>query len=503
MIDYPLVVEDIYLKKQQQADRIYPNMYSDILVEFTMPSKKNDSSPDILRMTKKHYRDLLALLPEGVGITDDQENLVFVNDAFAQMLGYCTDELQGMNLFNLVSEAEIEKLLKETSDRIQDVSSAYELEMKRKDGKPILVRVSAVPRKDEKDEIIGTIAVVIDVTKEKLAEQELRKLSMAVEHSPTSVVITDSEGTIEYVNPRFSILTGYSLEEAVGENPRILKSGLTPIETHVELWRALKEGKSWKGLFINKKKNGELYWEDARISPIFSPQGDITNYVAVKEDITQRIMAEKAAVQSHRDLELYASFLQHDIRNDLQVIMNHAEAALMLIEDKGAVYEYIRTVEAASERMVHLLDIFGRPGAADERNLNEILEKVKKQAEKTHSNLRVEIRSSAQETELQSARLIPIVFDNLLRNSAEFSDGEVAVVIELTQHDDNLQIIFTDNGPGIPRDIQPKLFERGTSTTGGGFGLYLSKKVIEGYGGSIEHIERKEGTSYRILLPTS
>ena len=454
-------------------------------------------------MTKRGYRELLALLPEGVGITDLNENLVFVNDAFANILGYELDELRGKNVLDLVPEDEYDKLRRETTDRTMGVSSAYELSMTRKDGQPIVVRVSAVPRKDENNNVIGTIAVVIDVTKEKQVEQELRKLSRAIEQSPTSVVITDSEGTIEYVNPKFSVLTGYSLQEAVGENPRILKSELTPEETHIDLWRTLKEKQSWRGLFVNKKKNGELYWEDAWISPIFNFDGNVTHYVAVKEDITQRIMADRKAAHSHRDLELYASFLQHDIRNDLQVIMNHAEAALMLIEEENSVKEYIQTVEAASERMVHLLDIFGRPGAADERNLIAILERVKVQAEKAHSNLKVIIQSDSPTVELQSARLIAIVFDNLLRNSAEYTEGDVEVVIEVTQDGGNIQTMFRDNGPGIPEEIRPSLFERGASTTGSGFGLYLSKKVVEGYGGSIELIGKGQGTAYRILLPTS
>jgi PAS domain S-box-containing protein len=472
------------------------------MVESPMP-KKNDSGPDILRMTKRSYRELLALLPEGVGISDLHENLVFVNEAFAKIVGYDLNELQGMNIFDLVSEEQGETLRRETSERMTGTSSAYELSMKRKDGRPIVVRISAVPRKDENDKVIGTVAVVIDVTKEKQAEQELQKLSRAVEQSPTSVVITDSEGTIEYVNPGFSVLTGYSLQEAVGKNPRILKSDLTPKETHDDLWRVLKAGQSWRGLFVNKKKNEDLYWEDAWISPIFSSEGHVTHYVAVKEDITQRIEAEREAAHSHRDLELYASFLQHDIRNDLQVIMNHAEAALMLIEEENAVKKYIQTVEAASERMVHLLDIFGRPGAADERNLINILERVKSQAEKTHSNLSVLIQSELQSVELQSARLISIVFGNLLRNSAEYSEGDVVVVIEVSQDGGKIQTIISDNGPGIPEEIRPSLFEKGVSTSGSGFGLYLSKKVVEGYGGSIDLIPKDQGTAYRILLPTS
>jgi PAS domain S-box-containing protein len=463
----------------------------------------SDSSTDILRMTQESYSQLLALLPEGVGITNLNEDLLFVNDTFAKMLGYKKEELTGRNLLDLVSKDEIETLRRETAERIRGVSSAYELTMKRKDGNPILVRVSAVPRKDENDKVIGAIAVVIDITKEKETEHELRKLSRAVEQSPTSVVITDAEGTIEYVNPKFTILTGYSFEEAVGQNPRILKTELTPKETHEDLWRSLKEGKTWRGLFANKKKNDEIYWEDAWISPIFNSEGDVTHYVAVKQDITQRLMADRKAAHSHRDMELYASFLQHDIRNDLQIIMNHAEAALMIMKEDNGIREYLQTIEAASERMVHLLDVFGRPEEAEERNLISILEKVRTNAERAHSNLKVTIQPDTKIKELQSARLIAIVFDNLLRNSAKFSEGDVEVVIEVSQDEGNIQTIIRDNGPGIPKELLPKLFQKGASTTGGGFGLYLSKKVVEGYGGSIELMSSNKGASYRILLPTS
>jgi signal transduction histidine kinase len=181
----------------------------------------------------------------------------------------------------------------------------------------------------------------------------------------------------------------------------------------------------------------------------------------------------------------------------------HAEAALMLIDEENTVKEYIQTVEVASERMVHLLDIFGRPGAADERDLINILEQVKAQAEKAHSNLSVVIQSDLPKVELQSARLIAIVFDNLLRNATEYSEGDVAVVIEVTEDGGAIQTIISDNGPGIPEEIRPSLFEKGVSTTGEGFGLYLSKKVVEGYGGSIELVSKDQGTAYRILLPTS
>ncbi len=468
-----------------------------------MPSERMENETEVI-LKERHFRDLLIQLPEGVGITDLNENLIFVNKEFASMLGYEPHELVGKNLREFVTEGDLETVHTETSKRRFGVSSVYNLRMIRKDGGKIVVKVSGVPRRDDQDNVIGTMAVVSDITIEKEREFELLKLYGAIEASPTSVVITDCEGTIEYVNPKFSELTGYSYEEAMGKNPRVLKSGKTSPEVYENLWRTIKSGEIWRGRFVNKKKNGELYWEDAWISPIRSGNGEITHFVAVKEDITRNVIAEEKLRNSHQDLELYASFLSHDMRNDLQVLMNHAEAALMLMDKDSRSFEYIEIVQAASERMVNLLDVFGRPAEEDQTDILQIIKKAKVQAEKTHSGLTVTIENSATNTRIQSARLIQMVFDNLFRNSAEFSTNGVQVRISLFQDDDMIRIEIHDDGPGVPDEIKPKLFTKGVSTTGGGYGLYLTRKVIEGYGGSIELVDRpgETGTAFKIKLPT-
>ncbi len=134
----------------------------------------------------------------------------------------------------------------------------------------------------------------------KRAELQLRKLSLAVRHSPASVVITNAAGDIEYVNPKFEAVTGYTLAEVLGKNPRILKSDGTPPEVYVQLWKTIIAGQEWRGEFLNKKKNGELYWEFASISPIHDAQGDVSHYVAVKEDISDRKITEEALAASER-----------------------------------------------------------------------------------------------------------------------------------------------------------------------------------------------------------
>ena len=140
----------------------------------------------------------------------------------------------------------------------------------------------------------GHLGGAEDVTKQKLAEEQILKLQQAVEQIPVSIVITDLEGLIEYVNPKFTRLTGYSYDEAIGQNPKIVNSGGTSAEIYQQLWRDISSGSSWHGEFRNRKKNGELYWEAASISPMKNPAGEITHYLGVKEDITDRKRSEEA-----------------------------------------------------------------------------------------------------------------------------------------------------------------------------------------------------------------
>ncbi len=157
---------------------------------------------------------------------------------------------------------------------------------------------------------------VTDISGSKRAEEDLRKLSRAVEHSPASVVITDTKGTIEYVNPAFTRVTGYAREEVIGQNPRILKSGESPPETYAALWDAITHGREWHGEFHNRRKDGTLYWEFASISPIVDADGCTTHFIAVKEDMTSRKEAEAALGKSEL---YYRSLIEHAL--DLTAVL--------------------------------------------------------------------------------------------------------------------------------------------------------------------------------------
>ena len=169
-----------------------------------------------------------------------------------------------------------------------------------------------------------------NIIRRRQAEGKLRQLSRAVEQSPASIVITDTQGIIEYVNPKFSQLTGYSPEEAIGQNPRVLKSGKTPPETYRQMWETLIAGNEWRGEFVNRKKNGELYYEFAIISPITDANGFVTHYLAVKEDITERkkieeqirLANEKLQAQLEEIQSLQENLREQAIRDPLTGLYN-------------------------------------------------------------------------------------------------------------------------------------------------------------------------------------
>ncbi|HIJ81186.1 MAG TPA: PAS domain S-box protein, partial [Desulfuromonadales bacterium] len=165
-----------------------------------------------------------------------------------------------------------------------------------------------------------------NITWRKLAESELCKLSKAVEQSPIAIIITDSDGKIEYVNPKFSDYTGYSAEEAVSGYPSLLKSGITPDDVYRDLWTSISAGKSWSGEMYNKRKDGTLYWEHALIAPFMDEDGESTHYIAFKEDITEKkdLTDQLNHAQRVESIGQLAGGLAHDLNNILSVINGYA-----------------------------------------------------------------------------------------------------------------------------------------------------------------------------------
>lgn len=243
-----------------------------------------------IRESEQKYRSLFDTSRDGIVFMGLENNAEEANQAYLDLMGYTLAELSGLDMRNLIPEhmRSIHDTAMASQVNVRGYSDEYEISFIRKDGTvfPAVTRVWVVCDAEGKPE--RYMRVVRDIAEQKRAEDELRKLSRAVEQSPASVVITDTSGKIEYVNSRFVQATGYSREEVMGKTPAFLKSGHTSLEEYRQLWQTITSGGEWRGEFHNKKKNGELFWEFSSISPIMADDGTISHFLEVKEDITVR-----------------------------------------------------------------------------------------------------------------------------------------------------------------------------------------------------------------------
>ncbi len=258
-----------------------------------------------IRESEVHYRQLFNLLPYGGEIINTKGIIINCSSSTSRMLGYESDEIIGKHITNFV-DAETIKIFKKNFPKILKGESFYsEVCMIHKNGNKINILRATQPIFNADKKVESMLALNIDITARKKAEKEIAQLSTAVTQSPSVIAITDLKGNLEYVNPKFTELTGYTFEEAKGKNPRILKYDGLPDEVYEELWKTISSGKIWHGEFHNKKKNGELFWESASVSPILNKEGKIINYIKVAEDITKRKQAEDNLKKKMQELEIF------------------------------------------------------------------------------------------------------------------------------------------------------------------------------------------------------
>ncbi|MCP4431296.1 MAG: PAS domain S-box protein [Gammaproteobacteria bacterium] len=245
---------------------------------------------------ERHFRTVLESIEIKVLAVDLEGNITFCNDALLNLLNRERDKLIGNSWVDEIVASHNRNRCTDFFQKLvagaQDPGTHESWLVDRSDNE-YLVKWHESFLTDTSDNPVGLIFMGEDITHVRENEIRVRHLSEAVEQSPASVVLTNVAGLIEYVNPKFESVTGYSLEEVKGFTPRILKSGETSREDYSELWRVIKLGGVWRGIFHNRKKSGDLYWESASISGIRSPEGEITHFLAVKEDITEQKMLEE------------------------------------------------------------------------------------------------------------------------------------------------------------------------------------------------------------------
>ena len=240
-----------------------------------------------LKERESNYRQFFEGNPMPMWIIDlSTLSFLEINQAAITHYGYTKDEFLSMTLKDIRPAEDLDEFHKNISKLIDRNTFSGVARHIKKNKETIYVEITSneIEFKNRKCHLV----LINDITDKKVAEDEFRKLSRATEQSTASIIITNKEGNIEYVNPKFTKLSGYSLKESLGKNPRFLKSGYTNSEEYKKLWETIFSGGEWHGEFKNLKKNGETYFETASISPILNNEGEITHFIALKEDITEK-----------------------------------------------------------------------------------------------------------------------------------------------------------------------------------------------------------------------
>jgi two-component system sensor histidine kinase/response regulator len=270
-------------------------MQRDITLRKTALREREEFEKRMRKLARVNFQGLVIIYSGKV---------IDVNDAMLKLTGYGREEITDINILQRCIPPAVYKLI--FKHKWKEGSGIHETVLIRKDGASLLVEIETqiVVYHGQSLHVLG----FRDISNRKKIEEEIAKLSIALDQSANEVIITRKDGEIEYVNRAFTSVTGYSAAEALGKNPRILKSGVHPPAFYENLWKTLGKGKQWIGEFHNRKKNGELYWESATITPIINANKEIVRFLAIKEDITLRKKAEQSMIESE---EKYRSMVSN------------------------------------------------------------------------------------------------------------------------------------------------------------------------------------------------
>ena len=369
-----------------------------------------------------------------------------------------------------------------------------------------------------------TIDRIVMTEKRKLAEESIKKLSIAVEQSANTIVITDIDGNIEYANPKFVELTGYTVEEALGQNPRILNAGNQPKEYYETMWKTISSGKIWKGEFHNKKKNGELFWESVTITPIKNENEITTNYLAIKENITAEKHAaeelKRHAIQlqeQNSDLDAFSHTVAHDLKNPLANMMSFSS---LLIDSYS---------EFSEDEIKEFINIIYQQGVRTQGIINNLLLFANmRKSEVTTKKLKMgDIVSTTLNhfsllIDEKKAKIIhpdiwPVsigyspwveqVWTNYISNALKYGGTPPIIEIGYDVADNMVHFWVQDNGKGVSIEDQKVIFNKferldQLNIEGDGLGLSIVQRIVEKLGGEVRlESEFGKGSRFYFTLP--
>ncbi len=486
------------------------------------------ASEDALRRSEERLQLALEAVSDGLWDWDLTTGAVFRSPRYYELVDRNPDEdTRDFDFFmSTVHPDDLPQMLGSFEAHKQGKTAAidfcYRLATRSGETRWMSVRGSAVKR-DPGGAPLRIVGTLSDITERKKAELQLIKLSQAVEQSPTCIMITDLDARLEYVNQALIEITGYSRAELIGQNPRIFQSGKTPPETYASLWDALTQGRSWKGELYDKRKDGSVCIESATFSPIRQPDGTITHYLAVLQDITEMKEAQLALQNKQRELEEQANRLADmDRRKDEFLALLGHELRNPLMPIRNAVHVLARQRDSLPEQVTWAVDLIGRQSEQLRRLVDDLLEVSRV----SHGRIKLQMRpvplqdilSDALETtapmmeefghrlhleqpkEPLTVYADPVrmaqVFTNLLVNAAKFTPARGEIRVEVRCEGDEARVTVQDNGIGIRHEELSRLFDpfsQGHSEDGSvpaqgglGMGLALAKMLVESHGGRIE-----------------
>ncbi len=484
-----------------------------------------------LKESEKKYRTIIEAANDAI-ITVDIESgkIIDVNKQTERLTGHSRNELLGKSYLFLHPKEDREYYSLTFGNVVQRKQkiSPGEVFVQHKNGDRIPVEISnSKYTLSGRDVIQG---IFRDIRERKKVEEEIRKLSRAVEQSPSTIMITGMHGEIEYVNPYFCKVTGYSVQEVIGQNPRILKSGRTSDSEYKDMWRTITQGKEWRGEFHNKKKNGELYWEQASISPLRDDKGIITHYIAIKEDITEKklmqqelLVAKEKAEESDKMKSEFLSQMSHEIRTPLNVILSYN--SFLKDELSDTINEDIKlsfdSIDSAGKRLLRTIDMILNLAAIQKGKIDIELDPVDIGAILTSLSREFEFQAREKKLYLKldlppgkiiipgDDYLLSEIFQNLLNNALKYTrEGGIDVRAEI-MNDGRVKIDISDTGIGISEKYLPKLFlpftQEETGYTrkfeGNGLGLALVKNYLDLLKAEISvESEKGRGTTFSIIF---